>query len=53
MKQIGPENRSRFVTKKRDQQRADASDIATVLPLIRQGDMIILASHWDATSARR
>ncbi|CAM4829812.1 unnamed protein product [Rotaria magnacalcarata] len=50
---IGPEDRLRLIEARHRQLCTNAHDIKYALPLVRQANIIILASFWKEWSARR
>jgi hypothetical protein len=50
---LGNEDRRKFIEAKHKQQCTNANDIKYVLPIIRQANIIFLASNWYLWSAQR
>ncbi len=50
---LGPEDRRQFIEIRHRQECTDAYDIKYALPMIRQANVIVLASNWYEWSAQR
>ncbi|CAF3359687.1 unnamed protein product [Rotaria sp. Silwood2] len=50
---MGPKNRLEHIMTRNKQKCTDANDIKYALRLIRQANIVILASNWDEWSARQ